>query len=103
MGATRSAAVRDASLSLRVSLDIVGFAVTLAVNLNRARLHRALILGSLDIGSLLDLIVTATQLFEAHDRVAACHLAGWAVRLIESTSALFGFVVSGTHTATLDR
>ena len=77
-------------------------AVTFAVDLDRARLDRALILGALDIGSLFNLIVTATQFLEAHDRVTACHLAGWAVRLIKTASALFGFIVTGAHTATLD-
>jgi hypothetical protein len=67
LGATRSAAVRDASLSLRVSLDIVRLAVTFAVNLDRAGLDRALILGALDIGSLFNLVMTATQFLEAHD------------------------------------
>jgi hypothetical protein len=100
--ATRSATVRDASLSLRVSLDIVGFTVPLAVYLDRARLDRALILCSPDIGSLFNLVMTATQFLETHDRITACHLAGWAGRLIKRTSALFGFVVTGAHTATLD-
>jgi hypothetical protein len=102
LGATRAAAIRDASLSLRVSLDIVGFTVTFAVNLNRARLDRTLVLSSLDVGSLFNLVMAATQFLKAHDRIAACHLAGWAVRFVKSTSALFGFVVSGAHTATLD-
>jgi hypothetical protein len=65
--ATRSAAVRDASLSLWVSLDIVSFAVTLAVNFDRARFYSTLIQCALDIGSLFDLVVARTKLFEAHD------------------------------------
>ena len=83
LSATRSAAIRDASLSLWVSLDIVRLAVTLAVNLNRARLDSALIQCALDIGSLFDLVVARTKLFEAHDRVTASHLASRAVRCIE--------------------
>jgi hypothetical protein len=102
LGATRSAAIRDASLHLGIALNIVSFAVTLAINLNRARLHSALILSSLDIGSLLNLIVAATQFLEAHDRVTACHLAGWAIRLIESTFALLGFVMGNTQTSGSD-
>jgi hypothetical protein len=97
LGATRSAAVRDSSLHLRVSLDIVGFTVTLAINLNRARLDRALILSALDIGSLFNLIVTATQTLIAHLGVTAGHLAGWAVGRIKSASALFCLVVSNTQ------
>lgn len=97
LGATRSAAVRYASLGFRVALNVVSLAVTLAVNLNRARLDSTLIESALDVGSLFNLIVTATQPLEAHYRGATGHLAGWAVWGIESASALFGFVVSSTQ------
>jgi hypothetical protein len=73
LGATRSATIRDASLSLRVSLDIVGFAVTLSVNLNRARLHSTLILGTLEICSLFNLIVLATHPLKSGIRWATNH------------------------------
>jgi len=74
-GATRSAAVRDASLNLRIALDIVSLTVTLAVDLDRARLDSTLVLGSAHIGSLFDLIVAATQLFELGGGFATGHLA----------------------------
>jgi hypothetical protein len=73
LGATWSAAVRDASLSLRVSLDIVGFTVTLAVDINRTRLDRALIHLAPDISSLGLGIVLATQRLEAGIRWATDH------------------------------
>lgn len=97
LGATWSAAVRDASLGFRVALDVVSLAVALAVNLDRARLDSTLIEGALDVGSLFNLVVTATQPLEAHYRGATGHLAGWAVWGIESASALFGFVMSSTQ------
>jgi hypothetical protein len=73
LGATRSAAVRDASLRLRVSLDIMSLTVTLAVDLDRARLDRTLILGALEICSLFNLIVLATQPLESRIRWATDH------------------------------
>jgi hypothetical protein len=73
LGATWSAAVRDASLSFRVSLEIVGFTVTFAVDIHRARFDSALIHLAPDISSLGLSIVLAAQPLESGIRWATNH------------------------------
>jgi hypothetical protein len=73
LSATWSAAVGNASLSLRVSLDIVGFTVTLAVDINRARLDSALIHLAPNISSLGLGVMLATQSLKARIRRTTNH------------------------------
>jgi hypothetical protein len=65
LSAIRSAAVWDASLNLGIALDVMRLTVTFAVDINRARLDRALVHLTPNISSLRLTIVLATHPLES--------------------------------------